>query len=156
MSGKPPDGPVPELVNNLSPKDMGVVPVGRPPPVVRPLPPYNPLDDPPTYPNNLPPPTKWTEEPPQSTRKRKNKQPKSKSLPTSPMKRSHTTPDAAAVPPPDYPQCYPERADTSIPRTTSFPNSPGGHLQDKKTRYHRGNVYVEVDDVSQVEKETVL
>ena len=54
----------------------------------------------------------------------------SKSLPNSPTKRGG----------PD-----------TIPRAPSFPNSP-----DKKTRTHKGNIYMEVQDSAQVEKETVL
>lgn len=38
-----------------------------------------------------------------------------------------------------------------IPRAPSFPNSP-----DKKTRTHRGHMYIEVPDSLHVEKETVL
>ena len=87
------------------------------------------------------------------------KQPKraSKSLPNSPLKKSHTNPSGLSLQQQERPP-----ADSPLRRNTSFPDSSGSPLmgdrrpQDRKTRYHKGNMYVEVGGAAPVEKETVL
>lgn len=133
----------------------------RPPPgaaTVYPYPPWN-YDDSPQRPKRQ--------------KGEKSNKKGSKSLPTSPMKRSATASGADSWKQQQQqqrPQTYEEAGNIGnnidpggMKRTTSFPNardssstSPGPRRPgDKKTRHHKGNVYVEVD-VDQVEKETVL
>ncbi len=81
----------------------------------------------------------------------------SKSLPSSPVKNKTAgpwRPDPYEAPPRLY--NAPMKRATSLHNTRSTNNSPS-HDKNKKTRYHKGNVYVEVpDDGGPVEKETVL
>ena len=83
------------------------------------------------YPSSPPPSWEETQATPRSRQKSPQRRQKSKSLPNSPTKS--------------------KGGGGGLPRAPSFPNSP-----DKKTRTHRGHLYIEVPDSMHVEKETVL
>ena len=83
----------------------------------------------------------------------------SKSLPSSPLKKHMNPNQWPKVDPPGYAEAS-RYNNGPMKRATSFPNTqdelPLHKKGDKKTRYHKGNVYMEIDDDVAVEKETVL
>lgn len=83
----------------------------------------------------------------------------SKSLPSSPVKRLQHTNNWPRTDPPDYSESS-KYNNGPMKRATSFPNTRDDSLlhkkSDKKIRYHKGNMYIEIDDDVAVEKETVL
>ena len=85
----------------------------------------------------------------------------SKSLPNSPIKRHLNANNWPRLDPPEYAEVA-KYNNGPMKRAISFPNTrddallPQGKKGDRKTRYHKGNMYVEIEDDVAVEKETVL
>ena len=86
---------------------------------------------------------------------------KCKSLPNSPIKHRHHAPSISAdipnIPPPSYQELSREPPYRANGGVVKRPTSLERRHSDKRQRYHKGNVYqnVETEDF-QVEKETVL